>query len=257
MKIVFIRHGDPDYINDTLTERGIIEAEALAKHIDYWNIDDVYLSPLGRAQDTAKYSLNKLNLNATTYDWLREFNPEVIINENNDFGDAYPDINEEDGTIKADVCWDIVPGYLKKHPEYYENPGWKSGDICTQTDVLEKYELVCNGLDAILAKYGYIREGSCYKVEKESEKTIAIFCHFGVICVMLSYLINVSPFSLWHGLCIAPSAVTLVKTEERQQGIASFRTHTIGDISHLIMEKIEPSPAASFTEVFSDNEARH
>lgn len=27
MKIIFIRHGDPDYVNDTLTEKGRREAE--------------------------------------------------------------------------------------------------------------------------------------------------------------------------------------------------------------------------------------
>ena len=31
MKIRFIRHGDPDYVNDTLTEKGRKEAELLAK----------------------------------------------------------------------------------------------------------------------------------------------------------------------------------------------------------------------------------
>ncbi|WP_308784029.1 hypothetical protein [uncultured Blautia sp.] len=34
MKIRFIRHGDPDYVNDTLTEKGRKEAELLAKAAD-------------------------------------------------------------------------------------------------------------------------------------------------------------------------------------------------------------------------------
>ena len=29
MKLIFIRHGDPDYVHDTLTKQGITEAEAL------------------------------------------------------------------------------------------------------------------------------------------------------------------------------------------------------------------------------------
>ena len=32
MKILIIRHGDPDYENDTLTEHGRLEAEYLAEH---------------------------------------------------------------------------------------------------------------------------------------------------------------------------------------------------------------------------------
>ena len=36
MKIIFIRHGDPDYVNDTLTEKGMREAKLLAKRVADW-----------------------------------------------------------------------------------------------------------------------------------------------------------------------------------------------------------------------------
>ena len=35
MRILLIRHGDPDYVNDTLTEKGRREAALLAKRADY------------------------------------------------------------------------------------------------------------------------------------------------------------------------------------------------------------------------------
>lgn len=51
MRIIFIRHGDPDYVNDSLTEKGIREAELLAKRVAKWdNITQFYCSPLGRAK---------------------------------------------------------------------------------------------------------------------------------------------------------------------------------------------------------------
>lgn len=51
MKIIFIRHGDPDYVNDTLTEKGMREAKLLAKRVADWkNITQFYCSPLGRAK---------------------------------------------------------------------------------------------------------------------------------------------------------------------------------------------------------------
>ena len=31
MRLIFIRHGDPDYVHDTLTEKGKREAELLAQ----------------------------------------------------------------------------------------------------------------------------------------------------------------------------------------------------------------------------------
>lgn len=258
MRIVFVRHGDPDYINDTLTKRGEIEAKALAKHIDYWKIDDVYQSPLGRARKTAEYSLKALGKEAVTYDWLREFNPTIDINEHPEWIKAYANCRKTpEGRYENHVCWDITPSYLEEHPIYFDSPNWRDGEICVKSDLLEKYDLVCKGLDDILASYGYVREGKSYRVEKESNVTIAFFCHLGVTCVMLSHLMNTSPYTLWQGTCLAPTAVTRVRTEEREQGIASFRAQTIGDVSHLIMEGIEVSNAGAFTEIYSDTESRH
>ena len=53
MKIIVARHGEPDYENDTLTDKGWKEARLLADRISKWEVTDFYCSPLGRAQDTA------------------------------------------------------------------------------------------------------------------------------------------------------------------------------------------------------------
>ena len=84
MRIVFIRHGDPDYTNDTLTEKGRKEAALLAENIGYLNLDQavVYVSPLGRARDTAGYVLDKLGKTAVTMDWLQEFPAQVDVSHN-------------------------------------------------------------------------------------------------------------------------------------------------------------------------------
>ena len=53
MKILIIRHGEPDYSIDSLTEKGWREAELLSRRLAPLGIRDFYVSPLGRAQDTA------------------------------------------------------------------------------------------------------------------------------------------------------------------------------------------------------------
>ena len=55
---------------------------------------------------------------------------------------------------------------------------------------------------------------------------------------------------LWHGLCALPTGVTTVVTEERQQGIASFRIIGFGDLSHLYAAGETPSFAARFCECY-------
>ena len=42
MRIVFIRHGDPDYETDTLTAEGRKQASAVAKRLLDENIDKIY-----------------------------------------------------------------------------------------------------------------------------------------------------------------------------------------------------------------------
>ena len=44
MRIIIIRHGDPDYEHDSLTPRGDTEAKLLADIIDRYNIDHFYVS---------------------------------------------------------------------------------------------------------------------------------------------------------------------------------------------------------------------
>ena len=59
MRLLFIRHGEPDYEKDYLTEKGFREAEYLAEYLADVKIDACYVSPLGRAKDTAAPTLLK------------------------------------------------------------------------------------------------------------------------------------------------------------------------------------------------------
>ncbi len=77
MRLLIIRHGDPDYENDTLTEKGWREARLLAERICQMDIRDFYVSPLGRAKATASCTLEKMNHTAVTHEWLREFAPSI------------------------------------------------------------------------------------------------------------------------------------------------------------------------------------
>ena len=79
MRILIIRHGDPDYSIDSLTEKGWREAGLLAPRMLKEHITAFYTSPLGRAQDTAKPTLDLYEKETgsrpeiKTLDWLHEF----------------------------------------------------------------------------------------------------------------------------------------------------------------------------------------
>ena len=53
MLLYIVRHGDPDYANDCLTERGKLQAEAVGRRIFDAGVNVIYSSPMGRARQTA------------------------------------------------------------------------------------------------------------------------------------------------------------------------------------------------------------
>ena len=75
MKIIFIRHGEPNYEIDSLTEKGWREAELLSKRTAKWNVTDFYCSPLGRAKDTASFTLKNADHQIMTAAHKREPSP--------------------------------------------------------------------------------------------------------------------------------------------------------------------------------------
>ena len=251
MKLLIIRHGDPDYSIDSLTPNGKKEAEALANYLASKRIDDCYVSPLGRAQDTAAYTLRKIGKTAETLPWLTEFPAAVRFRESPELFRAMPTPWDEEAQPFR-IAWDILPSYLYPHEEYLDKLDWRTSEVAKFSDLEEVYDGVANGLDALLAKYGYERNGNLYHVTKSSDKVVALFCHFGVESVMLSHLLGISPFAIWHGFMALPSSVTVVNTEEREQGVACFRVSQFGDLSHLALADLEPSFAGRYCERFED-----
>ena len=130
-------------------------------------------------------------------------------------------------------------------------------EILKAGNVDEEYRRVIQEFDIFLSEHGYERKGNYYKVTKPNNDTIAFFCHFGLGCVLFSHLLGISPMVLWHGFCAAPTSVTTVVTEERREGIASFRMSSYGDISHLYAKNEEPSFAARFCECYKNDHERH
>lgn len=259
MRVMIIRHGDPDYENDTLTERGWKEAELLAKRMEQVEMKDIYVSILGRAMDTASCTLNAIGRTATEVcDWLQEFPAEVEFNKNPMLLNAFSETKQrKDGSFYRDIIWDIYPSYYAAHEELYGNDSWRKSELCAASNMEKCYDHVIKNFDKVLAEHGYERHGNAYQVKEANTDTLVFFCHFGLACVLLSHLMNVSPFALWQGTVLAPTSVTTVCTEERVKGIASFRATQIGDISHLYTGGMEPSFSARFCEMYDDFSQRH
>ncbi len=240
MKLLIVRHGDPDYCIDSLTEKGFREARYLSERLSKLDVKAFYVSPLGRAKDTASFTLEKMHRTAEECQWLREFAPRIM----------RPDKKEET------IAWDWLPQDWTAEENFYRYDRWFDQDILKQGKIKEEYDWVVKGLDGLLEKYGYVRKDHYYEVRQANNDTIVFFCHFGVGCVLIGHLLGISPMVLWHGLCAAPTSVATLVTEERRKGIASFRMSAYGDISHLYVHDEEPAFAARFCECYDNKEER-
>ncbi len=241
MNIMFVRHGDPDYETDSLLPLGKKEAEAVADRLENAPIDAFYVSPLGRARETAAPTLQRRGEEAKIMDWLREFEAPI----------HRPDVSEKT------IPWDWLPEDWTKIDAFYDPDGWYKTPVMREGRVGEEFDRVSRGLDTILAEHGYVREGRIYRAERPNTGTLCFFCHYGVAVVMISHLLSVSPMPLWHGLVAAPGSISMLTSEERREGIASFRMNHYGDTAHLERAGLGTNVNGRFTEIYSDFSQRH
>ena len=241
MRILLIRHGDPDYEIDGLTEKGKREVALLAKKLSKEKIDKIYSSPFGRARLTAAPTAEALGLEVEILPFMREFSAKLI---------------ELPYLSAPEIPWDILPSYMNEQPVAYSPSEWQKTSFIEKSEIFAEYKSVCESFDALLARHGYERDGYNYKVTRSHHETIAIFCHFGVMAVVMSHLLNCSPYSLWQHTCALPTSVTTIYTEERREGIAQMRATGFGDLSHLYAEGEAPAFAARFCECYGDPERR-
>ncbi len=264
MKIIFVRHGEPNYKKDTLTEKGWREARLLAERISKWEVTQFYCSPLGRAKDTASCTLEKTGRTAITLDFMREF--------------SYP--IDDPVTKRHGVPWDFVPSFWSEDPLMLDMDKWVETDVMKQEpQIAVKYKEVWDDFDGLLAGYGYVREGHYYLRPDAKERfipitsapgnegypqidaaeslpddgkepVIVIFCHLGITCLVLSHLLNIPFPVVVHGFFMPTTSLTILSSEERWGKEAYFRVQALGDVGHLIVGGEPVSIAGSFTEPF-------
>ena len=126
MRLLIIRHCEPDYEHDTLTEKGWREAELLAGRLAGTQIDFCYVSPLGRARDTASLYLEKTKSEAKVCDWLREFPPKI---------------NRPDDKTKRHIAWDWLPEDWMNIDDFYDRDRWYKHPIMQEANLEENYKV--------------------------------------------------------------------------------------------------------------------
>ena len=241
MRILIVRHAEPDYKNNTLTEKGFREADMLGKYLKDEKIDKIFVSSLPRALYTAD-GITRYNKTATyeVCDWLREM-------------DARIDLPYDTGRLS----WDLAPTYLNSEDMLFDKDKWKQVEAMNNAALQARVAELNENLNKILKNFGYEKNGKIYKAVKPNHDTIAFVCHFGTESYLLSNFLNASPTVMSNFTCARPSSVTVLYSEEREKGEAIFRMIEFGSVNHLLNNGEKPSFMARFDEVFGDGDCEY
>lgn len=245
MRILIIRHGDPDYSIDSLTEKGRREVELLSERLIKLNIDDFYVSPLGRARESAKPTLEKYGKEAKVLPWLAEWRGTV--------GEK-PFVV---GKRAFHIPWDFPPQIWTTDEKFFDRSNWFDAPVIRDGNSREIDAETREGLYSLLEKYGCKRDGLFFHCEDNRDITIALFCHFALGSTLVGYLTGVSPSVMMHAFFMPPSSVTTLVSSEVEKGVVSFRCLQMGDTSHLYAADEPLSPSGLMPEVYDPSSQRN
>ena len=127
MRIVFVRHGEPNYEKNCLTETGIVQAKLAADRLKEEGIEEIWSSPYGRAMETAEATAKVLGLPIKTLDFMKELDWGGI-NDVPIFSDGHP--------------WDIADEMAKRGMDLNDD-NWENVSENTYYErkkIFDKYE---------------------------------------------------------------------------------------------------------------------
>lgn len=230
MRLYIIRHADPDYPNNTITERGHLEAQALAKRLAALGVDRIYSSPLGRARHTMQYTADLTAMEAVIEDWTRELS-------------GMETESPEWGLLNL---WDLPGETYRAEEEHPAQDTWHTLPPLAGSPAPAMLAALADASDAFLARHGYQHEGRRYRIIRPNRERLAVFCHGAFGLSWVAHLLEIPLPLAWSGFWLPPSSVTTVLMEERSPDWAVPRCLGLGDVSHLYEAGLPVSPRGIF-----------
>ena len=221
--LYIIRHGEPDYKNDTLTELGVKQAELLSERFTALNFDRIFSSPLGRAKQTAMPTCIKQNKKLEELPWL---------NENL----AY-DAMAADFEGRKDWWFSVQNTKIRTLAG-----AQKYAPIQSQ----KFYDATVSSFDNFLSETGYTKCKDGYQASAVKYNRIAFFCHDGISRILLSYALLI-PFHIFcASFSIPHTGVTVLDFAQTTDTITAPRCLMLSDLSHLFLGRMKNKYNNSF-----------
>jgi probable phosphoglycerate mutase len=225
MLLYIIRHGDPIYETDTLTPRGILQAEALARRLSTSGINEIYSSPLGRAILTAKPAADILKLDINIEEWMNE-------------GLAWNDLSTIDEKGERNWFFACPNSRLLMDGDALRSDWYNHPEAAKCSTAKTGCERIQTASDDFIQRLGYKREGNIYKILAPAsgapdKKRIAVFCHHGFGTAWMSHLLSIPPLVFWASFNITHTGISILDFEHQEDGFTSPRCLVHSDMSHI------------------------
>jgi len=217
LRLYIVRHAEPAYPDDALTERGHEQARALERRLAAAGLDRVYSSPLLRACETARYTAERLGLALEIEPWTRELEDWWVRGGD---GAEVPVWQVDAAAIRALAPRLRLDDWHRFPP--FDAPWLRRGFAQLGLDA-----------DAFAARHGYVRDGAGYRATGGGPRSAAVFCHGGFALTWLAHLLAIPPPLVWTGFTLLPGSVTTVLFEGLPGDRAVPRCHGLGDVTHL------------------------
>lgn len=226
MLFFYLRHGDPIYDPDSLTELGKKQADALAKRLALYGIDEIYSSTSNRAMMTAQPTCDLLHKEMTLLDFTNEKY-------------AYRDLSfvRTDGTRRW-ICGDPDFRRLFTSPEIVRmGENWVDHPRFAGLPVRSGMERIRKESDKFFMKLGYEHETGLgrFRVIRKNDSRVALFAHGGFGAAFLSCLLDIPYPKFATHFDICHSGMTVINFAE-QDGYAIPDILTLSSDSHIYRE---------------------
>ena len=204
MILYYIRHGDPIYDPDSLTELGHKQAEALADRTCLYGFDEIYCSTSTRAIMTAEPTCKRLGKTPVLLAWANESRAWENFSLPNEQGKYFWCFHQRKWIEKFN------------HPEVTAlGDKWYEHSFFADTKFKKGVETIDNATDDFLRSLGYEHDRTMrgYRAISPNEKRIALFAHQGMSFSFLSSLLDIPyPYFSTH-FDLSHSCVTVISFE--------------------------------------------
>ena len=217
MELVLVRHGEPQWVKDgrnvdnpQLSELGHRQAASTAAVLGRESFDEVLVSPLDRAQQTAAPIIEALGVEATTTGWLEEIQNPEWEGTDHDVQRIFSDARRR----PAEAQWEGLPG----------------GESFRQFHVR-----IVAGLTTLLSRNGVTaRDGDLPRWDvADPQRRILVVAHAGTNSVILAHLLGVVPVPWeWERFVLYHASISRTQPLVIADGY-SFGLMRLSDTCHL------------------------